>query len=154
MVAYSFKRQFIAPILAGKKAQTIRAPRGGWKAAAGLSGHARPGNGLQLFVGMRTRQCELILRTVCIETLSVVLRWRPIVEVMVSGERLPWADFDAFAQCDGFDDFDAMEAFWAETHPGKTVFDGEVIRWQAPASPVEMGATVAMPAPAKSKEAA
>jgi hypothetical protein len=154
MVAYSFKRQFIEPILAGTKAQTIREPRRGWRAAAGLSGHARPGEGLQLFVGMRTKSCELILRTICLYTSPVTLMWRPIVEVKVDDERLSAQKLDAFARRDGFADFDAMEVFWAETHPGKTVFHGEVIRWQAPSSPVEMGATVAMPAPAKTREAA
>ncbi|MEJ0016825.1 MAG: ASCH domain-containing protein [Acetobacteraceae bacterium] len=46
MVAYSFKRDFAAPILAGIKRQTIRADR---------RRHARPGEVLQLYTGMRTK---------------------------------------------------------------------------------------------------
>ncbi|MFK5597639.1 hypothetical protein ACFZ8E_11600 [Methylobacterium sp. HMF5984] len=51
MVAYSFKARFAAPILAGTKAQTIPAER------TGRSRHARPGEQLQLFSGMRTKHC-------------------------------------------------------------------------------------------------
>ena len=48
MVAYSFKRRFREPILAGSKQQTIRADR---------KRHARRGEALQLYTGMRTTQC-------------------------------------------------------------------------------------------------
>jgi hypothetical protein len=47
VVAYSFRQQFRPPILAGTKRQTIRADR---------KRHARPGEQLQLYTGMRTRQ--------------------------------------------------------------------------------------------------
>jgi len=56
MVAYSFKAQFREPILAGTKRQTIRADR---------KRHARLGEALQLYTGMRTRQCKLIGRATC-----------------------------------------------------------------------------------------
>ena len=49
MVAYSFKKQFGPPILAGTKAQTIRADR---------KRHVRSGELVQLYTGMRTRQCR------------------------------------------------------------------------------------------------
>lgn len=136
MVAYSFKPQFVAPILAGTKAQTIRAPR------LGVSDHAYPGQRLQLYRGMRTRTCALILRTVCVGRESVTLRWSPVVEVILGGERLPPASLDTFARCDGFADFDAMEKFWADVHPGIPVFDGQVMRWKPPAGLVEMGAEI------------
>lgn len=137
MVAYSFKPQFVPPILAGTKAQTIRAPR------LGSSRHAREGDRLQLYRGMRTRSCQLILRTVCIGRFEVRLRWRPVIEVLVGEEKVEsGAALDAFARRDGFADFAEMERFWAETHPGIDVFDGECIEWKRPRGPVEMGVTV------------
>ena len=52
MVAYSFKARFVPLIREGLKTQTIRAQR---------SRHARPGELIQLFSGMRTHLCEKIV---------------------------------------------------------------------------------------------
>lgn len=132
MVAYSFKRRFVEPMLWGRKDGTIRSPR--------LHGHAQPGDAIQNYVGMRTKSCDLILRSVCLANLPVVLRWRPIVEVLLADEKLPTGDYDAFATRDGFADFSDMERFWFETHASIDRFAGELIRWLAPSSPAEMGA--------------
>lgn len=51
MVAYSFNRRFVPAIEAGSKRQTIRAHR---------RRHARIGEQLQLYTGMRTKACRLI----------------------------------------------------------------------------------------------
>lgn len=144
MVAYPCKRFLVDPILDGIKDGTIRADR--------VRGHAQLGQGVQLYVDMRQPSCALILRSVCVATFPVRLIWRPVVEVIVDGEKLPTAEFDAFARRDGFIDFDGMERFWAENHPGLTIFPGTLVRWQAPTSRVAMGATIALPA--KDREAA
>lgn len=123
MVAYSFKPRFAAPILAGTKDQTLRAPRADLR-------HARVGQALQLYQGMRTKDCRLILRTVCSERRSVVLRWRPRIEFLIDGMPLPAGDYDSFARRDGFASVAEMAAFWDGR--GET-FRGEIIRW-APAS--------------------
>lgn len=136
MVAYSFRPQFVEPILWGRKGQTIRAPRGGY------SGHVTAGQKLQLYRGMRTRSCQLILRTVCTTTFEVTLRWRPVIEVLVDGHRISPKEFDAFAIDDGFADFAEMEAFWADAHPRLDCFRGTLIKWLPPSSPVEMGSEV------------
>lgn len=52
MVAYSFQKTFVPAIRAGVKRQTIRADR---------RRHARPGESMQLYSGMRTRQCFKII---------------------------------------------------------------------------------------------
>lgn len=132
MVAYSFNAQFVAPILSGRKAQTIRAPRADGR-------HAAEGDALQLYTGMRTRQCRLILKTRCTGTEDILLRWRPVIEVEVGGVRLAIRDYDAFAQADGFVDFSAMEDFWATQHPGREIFNGILISWAPPSGVVEMG---------------
>ena len=77
MVAYSFKKRFGPPILAGAKAQTIRADR---------KRHARPGEFVQLFTGMRTRQCRRLGETPClsVEPIRIELpRARRAPEVLV-----------------------------------------------------------------------
>jgi hypothetical protein len=58
MVAYSFKERFAEPILNGTKGGTIRASRKGPLRAA-TGGHAKPGEELQLYTDMRTRNCRL-----------------------------------------------------------------------------------------------
>jgi hypothetical protein len=88
---------------------------------------------------MRTKACELVLRSVCTENLPIILRWRPIVEVVIAGEKLPTGHYDAFAVRDGFADFSDMERFWFETHRGIDRFPGELVRWLAPTSRVAMG---------------
>lgn len=120
MVAYSFKQQFIAPILAGTKRQTIRAPR------KGRSRHARPGDELQLYTAMRTKYCTLIGRAVCAEVVPVQLDFEHAV-LTIGGERDGRRDF--FARSDGFQDWSEMRDFWAKEHRGVTVFDGVLIRW-------------------------
>ena len=122
MVAYSFKQQFRGPILAGAKRQTIRADR---------KRHARPGEQLQLYTGMRTRQCALIGRSVCeaVEPVRIGVEdgWIQVGQLMKLFRNLT----DAFAQADGFADWPDMQAFWRREHPGVPVFAGVLIRWGA-----------------------
>lgn len=54
MVAYSFHPRFVDAILGGTKRQTIRMHR---------RRHARPGEEMQLYAGMRTRHCRLVKTT-------------------------------------------------------------------------------------------
>ena len=120
MVAYSFKQQFVASILSGAKRQTIRADR---------KRHAREGEALQLYTGMRTRQCALIGRAVCEATLPVRLDFvRSKIEL--AGENLTDPrELDAFARIDGFDYWYDLFAFWKENHAETRLFSGVVIRW-------------------------
>ena len=122
MVAYSFKPEFAGRILDGTKDQTIRAPR--------ANGHVEPGKPLHLYVGMRTKHCRLILKTTCLEVLPIRLVFWPVVEIEISGEKLPPDDLAPFAIRDGFRSVAAMAAFWAETHGcSRREFSGFVIRW-------------------------
>ena len=129
MVAYSFKKQFGPPILAGTKAQTIRAHR---------KRHARPGEMVQLFTGMRTRQCRRLGESRCVEVLPVRLVFtdRGIPEAFqVNGAPIGPRAMALFAVADGFADLNDMRRFWWAEHPpaeGDTlVFEGVLIRWQA-----------------------
>lgn len=126
MVAYSFKKQFIEPIRAGLKTQTIRAPR---------KRHARIGEAVSLYWGMRTAQCTRIIPDPrCSDVMAVVIefdRARIIHRILTDG--VPVRDLDAFAIRDGFKDILDMSDFWALTHnqrPGE-VFEGVLIEWAA-----------------------
>jgi hypothetical protein len=131
MVAYSFKKRFGPPILAGIKAQTIRADR---------KRHARPGELVHLFTGMRTRQCRRLGETPClsVEPIRIELpRARRVPEVLIfdAGGALAQHYLTAralqnFARADCFADFDELHAFWRAEHPGVDTFRGVLIRWQ------------------------
>jgi hypothetical protein len=123
MVAYSFQKRFVEPILAGTKCQTIRADR---------RRHARPDEELQLYTGMRTRQCKLICRAVCEEVLPIVLCFGDGSDEWVSFRSLTFRTsiaLDHFALRDGFADWSDLKAFWREQHPGVDRFEGVLISW-------------------------
>lgn len=130
MVAYSFKKQFGPPILANTKTQTIRAER------LGRSRHARPGEMIQLYTGMRTRQCTKLGESPCIAVWPIELHLRDGIVFANDGWIRTEEDLDAFARQDGFRDWSAMVAFWAAEHPGVDVFEGVLIRWQ-PLAPAD-----------------
>lgn len=120
MVAYSFKRRFIAPILAGTKRQTIRAER---------KRHARPGEELQLFTGMRTKQCRLLGRATCL-TVQPIRMFIKARCVESEGDTISCRlGTDTFACADGFKTRDELAAFWADNHPGIDPFSGVLITW-------------------------
>jgi hypothetical protein len=131
MVAYSFNKGFVAPIRAGTKRQTIRLPR---------KRHARPGEELQLFTGMRTKRCELIGRATCTGVHDVRLDFVAGTVTIDDGLMLVLpADLDEFALRDGFQPrvdtarrpWPFMRAWWRQIHPGLDVFNGVLIRWEA-----------------------
>lgn len=120
-VAYSFKSRFAEPILDGHKGGTIRADR---------RRHARPGEEMQLYIGMRTKHCRLITRKTCLAvdpiTLDFIARsieW-PVDNRLVYLAR----DLDVFAAFDGFLCWDELIEFWSETHTADK-FHGWHIRW-------------------------
>lgn len=129
MVAYSFQAQFADPIRMGGKRQTVRAPR------LGRGRHARPGEALQLYTGMRTRQCRLIARATCEEAAPITLvfndRTYPGDQVWIARGPTIWqGDLDPFAQSDGFKDWAELRAFWRTHHGAIARFEGVIIRWR------------------------
>ena len=120
MVAYSFKSRFGGPVVTRTKRQTIRRPR---------KRHARPGELVQLYTGMRTRSCRLLLETVCraVEPVEIEVLATGIASVLVGG--IPIGDLEAFARADGFRDLSDMSAFWLAEH-GIGVFEGVIVGWE------------------------
>lgn len=134
MTAYSFKQRFIAPILAGTKTQTIRADR---------RRHARPGGQLQLYTGMRTKQCRLIALATCAAVGKIIISFvgPGNVKIELPGEAGPirsgmygprWGavhDLDTFSRRDGFTNWDDMRAFWRAERGDVSEWDGVIICW-------------------------
>jgi uncharacterized protein YqfB (UPF0267 family) len=122
MVAYSFQRRFAASIAEGHKAQTIRADR---------RRHARPGEMLQLFTGMRTAACRKIIPDVrCTAVAPVTIDFDPegkIHAISIGTDRVD--DLDAFALADGFESLSDMYAFWTMAHGLQRQFRGVLICW-------------------------
>ncbi|HEX5933764.1 MAG TPA: ASCH domain-containing protein [Pseudorhizobium sp.] len=140
MVAYGFKAFFAPQIETGVKRQTVRANR---------KRHARPGEMLQLYQGMRTRHCRKIVPDrPCLDVGRIVIERRrvEIVAIEINGVRLSDDEIEAFARDDGFapeqlqgaaglDSIFArynMGMFWSLAHPGDGIFEGALIRWEPP----------------------
>lgn len=125
MVAYSFNARFEVAVREGWKTQTIRSNR---------KRHAKPGEMLQLFCGMRTRHCRKIVSDVrCTEVIAVEIRFKPsgMIEAIYTDE-VPVMDLEAFAIRDGFTDLSQMSAFWRQAHGKQEAFHGVLIEWAAP----------------------
>lgn len=122
MVAYSFKSRFAPMILAGDKRHTLRNDR---------KRHARVGEELQLYTGMRTRSCKKLGTATCTALLRIRLDFEHRrVEFLESGQAITTPDdTDAFAVGDGFADWRDMQAFWAKEHPDLTAWEGVMIQW-------------------------
>lgn len=146
MVAYSFQKRFAEAIVEGRKRQTIRANR---------KRHARPGEELQLYVGMRTRQCRLLLRTRCAGVYPIVMcplrDWAWIGEGYSDGRqgksfdakevgldqfdltgRFVAAHLPGLAYADGFSNWPQMRHFWFEQHEKARdgrAFIGVLVTW-------------------------
>lgn len=135
MVAYSFKPQFEAALRSGDKAQTIR--------ALGKRRHARPGEMVQIYVGMRTANCRLLFQSECIEAVPIIVQpffgldkcepnrpylFTPAHKVILNGQALSIDEIHHLALADGFPDRHAFYQFFEDRLP----FEGVLIRWQTP----------------------
>lgn len=130
MVAYSFQAQFEDPILRRTKRQTLR--------AVGKRRHARPGETLQLYTGMRTRSCRLVLETVAAVVGEVTINFdEPAVLVRIGTDAPTYfrakRDRDAFASSDGFASWETFVDFWRVNHfkkkPPTGVWTGVIVKW-------------------------
>lgn len=134
MVAYSFNKRFAEPIATGHpatgviKRQTIRAPR---------KRHARPGELLQLYQGMRTKHCRKIIADQVCTAVRPVRLWIARGYVCFTGTGEDFGTdtmLDKFARGDGFLHWADMQAFWQAAHPQASdpdlVFEGVLISWE------------------------
>lgn len=134
MVAYSFAPMFEVAVASLQKQQTVRSHR---------KRHARAGEAMQLFMGMRTKRCRKLLATdpICRDVRRIAIDIAPrnplmIVSIEIEGIPLSAEEIESFAIADGFAADDSgrsarqnMGLFWLKHHPGLS-FDGVVIRWE------------------------
>jgi hypothetical protein len=128
MVAYSFQPQFVPKLQAGEKSQTIR--------AVGRKRHARPGEMVQIYTGMRTKHCQKLFQSECLSTSAVLIF--PDRTVQVDDRTLDEQEKADLAVADGFTDFDQFMEFFGQnfSHRDKAEnipFDGILVKWQYPA---------------------
>lgn len=117
MVAYNFQKQFAASVATGQKRQTIRAER---------KRHARVGEPVQLYTGMRTKVCRKLVDPdpICTDRRTVA-----ITEGAAHIDNRPLHAPDAFAQADGFNTFAEMRDWFKATHG--LPFIGQLICWES-----------------------
>ncbi|MGD1941900.1 MAG: hypothetical protein ACFB0G_11365 [Leptolyngbyaceae cyanobacterium] len=125
MVAYNFKAQFAPLVEAGQKTQTIR--------ALGKRRHARPGDALQLYTGMRTKGCRKLLETTCVSAFDVDMNITDEegLTVFVDGIDYDIPDMIALAEADGFghERDDPLDEF-IEFFEARMPFQGVLIKWR------------------------
>lgn len=142
MVAYGFKSFFAGQIADGVKCQTVRGDR---------RRHAHPGEDIQLYVGMRTRNCRKIIADPrCICVLPIVIESTDLIDagiayIEINGRPLHRDEIEEFARLDGFRPEwvngqakflhgetarQNMGAFWRASHPEIKRFQGTLIKWE------------------------
>lgn len=121
MVAYNFQKRFAPAILSGEKTHTIR--------RNGKRRHARKGEKLQLYTGMRTAACvKIIPDPTCQFTVPVTIEVAPeVISLILLGTHVI-DDLESFAIADGFTSAADMHSFWLEFH-GVGLFVGSYIEW-------------------------
>lgn len=135
MVAYNFQRRFAEPIRDGRKTQTIR--------LLGAKRHARAGELIQLYTGMRSNRCQKIrpdARCLSADDITLWFDVDGMIERIIVADELV-ADLGetgklrAFAKSDGFENTADMSAFWQAKHGPLSFmeFNGVLIRWAADA---------------------
>ena len=119
MVAYNFQPRFAELVSLGTKLHTIRPPR--------KSRHARVGEPIQLYTGMRTKQCQKLIDPdpLCTRVIEVLIFRGGLV---VAGQRnVNLEQLDQFARCDGFESYADLADWFDETYG--LPFKGTLIAW-------------------------
>ena len=129
MPAINFKKQFADDVECGHKRQTVRAPRKDGRA------HAKVGDRLKLYTGMRTKGCRLLgeatvarIATIWMDAVSMKLNGQHVFSTLHSRDD-PITD-NEFAKADGFEGFTEMADWFGDVHG--LPFEGVVIYWNEP----------------------
>lgn len=119
MVAYNFQAKFADAVEHGTKSQTVRAQRKDGR-------HARPGDPLQLYTGMRTKACRKLRDAVCHDACVIVIE----ADKVITFKPQEFHDLERFARYDGFASWQEMRDWFQSTHGFP--FQGVLIRWLVP----------------------
>ncbi len=127
MSAYNFQARFEAPIKSGQKWQTMR--------PTGTRRHVRPGELIQLYTGMRTNACRKIIPDQrCLAVLPVRVYFSEACRpgnrmiLVVSSAEVPFGHRLAFADREGFANWQCFEEAWAGIY-GNGHWTGFCIQW-------------------------
>jgi hypothetical protein len=120
MPAYNFKKQFAPDVEAGIKRQTIRPKR---------KRQTKPGEELQLYTGMRTKVCRLLIKTICklVEPVEIHATF-----IKVGGRILNHKEAGEFAKADGFPSLPDFYDFFINQYglsDKKPLTEMEVTKW-------------------------
>lgn len=113
MVALNFKAVFAEPVEQRIKRQSIR-----------MTQRCRVGDALQLYTGMRTKQCRKLSETdpVCIFVSPVLLGPpKASVPLTINGDAVEGGDREQFAIADGFPTYDALYEFFQKTNTAEYI---------------------------------
>ena len=120
MVAYSFMKRFAEKVESGIKPHTIRDNH--WNGR-----HAKAGDKLQLYTGMRTRQCRKLLDALCLGVWEIDIRDSNVRILNLTGwAKLSPAEVESLAIGDGFDSVDEFFEYFKEPA------DRVLIAWDKP----------------------
>lgn len=129
MTAYNFKAQFATDVKSGKKLQTIR--------KVGKRKPPKAGSELQLYTGMRTKNCRLLARAVCTSVRPVQIDTRLMLVLLYAGDQCPPLKIDGqwlvdLAKADGFASVEEFFLFFeSQCHPhDQGVLFGHLISWR------------------------
>ncbi len=118
MVAYNFQPRFADAVERGEKRQTSR--------REGKRIHAKPGDKVHLFTGMRTKNCRKLGEAVCCHAERI--RIEEIGVFGHSGWLMSPETLASFAKADGFNSWDEMRNWFSDTHG--LPFIGQMIEWE------------------------
>ncbi|QBR35737.1 ASCH domain-containing protein [Leisingera sp. NJS201] len=118
MVAYNFQQDFGPDILAGCKQSTIR-PNGKRR-------HAVAGDELQLYTGMRTSDCRLLLRVPCLWSRPISIHQFAVVRQ--GGFTNQFRHLEELARIEGFASWADMRD-WFGNRYGLPAVGFTQIRW-------------------------
>ncbi len=103
MVAFNFT-VFIDKVESGEKRRTIRQKQ-----------RCKPGDKLQLYTGMMHKGCRKLRDAICTNVQKVIF----YETHLWLGEEILVESVDAFAQADGFRDYEHLVGWFKETYPDK-----------------------------------
>ena len=114
MVAFNFKQQFSRDVELGNKVQTIR-----------RKARCKPGDRLQLYTGMRTKQCRKLADAICTTVRTVHIDSDTL---LIDGCGVYGWHRTCRARDDGFDSFDAFVGFFRKQYG--LPFRGNIVSWR------------------------
>jgi hypothetical protein len=119
MVLYGFQKAFAPLVEDGRKPHTIRDDR--------KTRHARPGEALQLYTGLRTKQCQKLIDPdpICWAVLPIQINSQ-LKLIFLNAVLLTDAELSELIRLDGFGDCHEFWKFFREPKPRSLICWQEV----------------------------